>query len=435
MFNARFAAFLAALLVLAGIAGRAPGQVYSGNGRAVLGTDMTPEDTEALAFEKARQAALEKFGAHVRSEQTLERVETPDGAREMSTNRIAVLAAGTASVVEGSKDVRRRATDETVVYEVRADFRIEPTDFEKTLEAYQNVGGDSRLKQSVRTAVDLQEELTQVESGTEGPEVRRLLSQTKSSYDAISAAVRDLDGSGLRSDIAKKRQRRKNALLRYMQAAKEHGYPGDLLSFTLSEPEVRDQGDKIEFTYEADYSWEEPSQDVTSTCSRTRPTWWPNEKGRVSRGWDGWIDQIFEARSPFSIENPVLLYMLDENDNVLLIVAKASKGMMSSPEMRFSYVRCSTDRLLHARLWPDEWEFQIPTEYVDEISSVAMMISSQEYQEIAHQSGFQQIERGIWAREGGRPVSVERFAYSREAFEDFVDSHAETVKSLPPGGS
>jgi hypothetical protein len=297
---------------------------------------MTPSDTKKLAFEKARQSALEKFGVHVRSEQTLTRVETPDAVREMSTSRIAVLAAGNASLVEGSKEVSRRPIEATMIYKVSADFRIEPTDFAETLRAYQRVGTDSRLKRTVATAAEVQNELTQVEAANaEAPEVRRLLSQAEDSYDAISAAVREMDGSSLRSEVSKKRRRRQNALLRYMQTVKKHGYPGDLLELTIRKADMRDEGNEIQFTYEAGYHWTGSRSEVTASCRETRPTWWPDEEGQISRGWDGWIDQIFDPQSPFSMKLPVALYFLGENDNVLLLVDRTSGGMMGSPEMQF----------------------------------------------------------------------------------------------------
>ena len=61
----------AALAASIWAAGPAGDQIVSGEGRAVLGSSMTPEETKRLSFEKARQSALQKFGAHVRSSQVL----------------------------------------------------------------------------------------------------------------------------------------------------------------------------------------------------------------------------------------------------------------------------------------------------------------------------------------------------------------------------
>jgi len=432
---------LALTLILFLVSGPSAGfgwsQVYSGEGRAVLGSSMTPKDTKDLAFEKARQSALEKFGAFVRSEQKLVQVETPEGVREMSENRIAVLAAGNASLVKDSKEVHRVPTEETIIYKVTAEFRIEPTNFGETLRAYQNVNEDSRLKRTVDTALELQEEIIEIDvSVAEHSEVRRLLSQTKGSYDAISGAVRAIDGSGIRSDITKQRRQRKNALLRYIQDVREYGYPGDLVELQLSEPEIEDQGDMIQFTYESNYELSSQAQEVISSCRQTRPIWWPDEEGKVSRGRDGWINQFFDAESEFYLEQPLALYLLDENKNVILIVGK---GGSFEREIELDYKSCSDGRFLTTDRWSDKWEFEVPTEYVSDIEGVVFMISYVDYEEIAQRSGFEQVQSNmgirVWGRSSDRPVSMDRFVYSRQDFKDFAASQAEKAKALPPGGS
>lgn len=82
---------------------RAQTQTYSGSATAVLGSSMTPQGTKELAFEKARQHALKKFGTHVLSEEKLASIETPKGIKEISTKRIVALAAGEARLRGGDR--------------------------------------------------------------------------------------------------------------------------------------------------------------------------------------------------------------------------------------------------------------------------------------------------------------------------------------------
>lgn len=374
------------------VAPAARAQTYSGSATAVLGSSMTPQGTKQLAFEKARQNALKKFGTHVLSKEKLTSIDTPAGIREVSTKRIVALAAGETQLVDGSKQVQKTVSGEAIVYEVSATFKIEPTDFENTLRAYGNVGSDSRLRRSVETAVQLQEKLEQIDaSESEEPEVTRLLSQTKGSYETISSAARELNGRSLRSKIAKQRHQHKTALLRYLNVVKKHGHPSDLIRLQLSKPKVKDQGNKIQFTYKTDYRMSRHAQKVTSACRQTE----------TQRQSDEWIAEVFED-DYLGLEMSALIYLLDENKNVLAVVGEMHRA---GTELGINYTSCQKGNLAGTRLWEDKWEFQVPIQYVDEISSVTMRLSKEDqYWRIAKENGFKYTDGGVWVRGGGRPV-------------------------------
>lgn len=411
-------------------------QVFSGAGTAVLGSSMTPENTERLAFEKARASALRKFGTYVRSENVLSTTETSRGIEEISRARISVLAAGEAQLVGGSKTVHREMKGEAVVYHVEARFEIEPNGFEETLRAYLETEGDAPMNRTVRDAARTQQRLQEIDPESAGDgEVESLLSQAESAYEQVSGAVESLNGAAARSKIGRERRRRKNALLRYMHAVKEQGHPRDVVSMRLSRSDIQDHGSEVELTYQARLN---PSSGeagrLTSTCRQTRPTWAPDDSkdnGIIGRpATDGWLQQIFEdSYLDFEVQKPILLYMLDSGGDVLLVVAKTSKGMMSSPDLRVQYGHCSEDNLVQTRLWDREWEVRIPTRYLGQIGSVALAVSREDYRELAGKNGFKAIDRGVYAQGAGNAVALSRFTYSRTRFEAFVGKYMRRVRS------
>lgn len=410
-------------------------QTVTGRGKAVMGSSMTPSGTKQLAFEKARQSALETFGAQVLSETSVSTLETPRGVEEISKSRIAVLAAGETQLVEGSKSVARQMTKNAVVYRVEASFRIEPTDVTETLKAYLQTGRDAPLRRSVTDAVHLQQRLSEVGPDIEGEEVRTLLNRTQSAYEQVAAAAEDLRGGEVRSQIARQRRRRKNALLRFFRVVKNQGHPGDVLEFGLSRSGLQDEGTAVQFTYNTEFSLGPGARAVTSACRETRPTWAPDDSkdnGVIGRpATDGWLKQIFgDTYLDFEVTGPLLLYMLDGAGHVRLIVAKTSGGMMSPPKFRIEYGDCDPDGMVDPRLWEDTWEFQVPTRLVGQIEQVALAFSKWDYDEIAGKHGFRAVERGIYARGEGQDVGLETFTYGRSEFENYVDKYATKVKQM-----
>lgn len=405
-------------------------QTFSGRGTAVLGSSMTPEGTKQLAFEKARQDALKKFGTHVVSEEKLKSIETPEGIREVSKERIVALAAGKTQLVAGSRQTKKTVSGKAIVYEVRADFKIESSGIEEALRAYLKRGDDSPLGRSVSDAVRLQEQVTDLNvKNSDAETVRRLLANTEEAYKQVSVAIEGLDGESVESELAKQRKKRKTALLRYMRTVKRHGYPRTLVEHSISRSEIQDNGDEITFTYKADAAFTKNVQKISAACKQTRPIWAPDnsrDNGVVGRpATDGWLKQVFEGSYlDFKVERPILMYMLDGSGDVLLLIST------SSSTMTFNYGHCDTNNLISARLWEEEWEFSVPTRYLGRISSVVLAVSKSDYREIAKRNGFRAVENGIYGRGQGRAVPVDRFLYSRKAFRDFVNGYAKKVQSL-----
>jgi ribosomal protein L21 len=434
------ALFVAVVVATIGGACGARAQTFSGTATAVLGSSMTPQETRQLAFEKARQNALQKFGTYVVSEERLARMEIPEGIKEVSTKQIWALAAGETRLVDGSKQVQKTVSGTAIVYQVSADFEIEPTGVENALRAYLERGRDSPLGRSVEDAVRLQKKVTDLEvEGTDAERVRRLLTHTEEAYEQVSAAVEGLDGSSVQSKLAQQRRKRKIALLRYLRKVKGYGHPRDLLRLSVSQAEIQDNGDEVTFTYKARSSITEYAQKVVAACRQTRPTWAPDnsrDNGVIGRpATDGWLKQVFEdSYLDFEVERPLIFYMLDEAGDVLLIIAKTSEGMMSSPSLEFNYGHCEADHLISSRLWSDEWELEVPTEYLSRVESVVLATSTSEYREIAERNGFRAIERGMYERGQGRPVPVRRFVYARKEFTAFVNKYIQKVTSLPLTG-
>jgi len=445
LFDSRANGCAAAVLVVAVVVamigvGGARAQPFSGTATAVLGSSMTPQETRTLAFEKARQNALKKFGTYVVSDERLSRIETPEGIEEVGTKRIVALAAGEARLVDGSKQVQKTVSGQAIVYEVSADFEIEPAGVEKALRAYLERGSTSPLGRSVEDAVRLQKRVTDLEAEGAGAErVRRLLTHAEEAYEQVSSAVKGLDGSSVQSKLARQRRKRKTALLRYLRTVKRYGHPRELLKLSVSQSEVQDNGDEVTFTYRASSSLTEYAQKVVAACKQTRPIWAPDDSrdnGVIGRpATDGWLRQVFEnSYLDFEVERPLLFYVLDEAGDVLLIIAKTSEGMMSSPSLEFNYGYCETDHLISSRLWSGEWELEVPIEYLGRIERVVLAPSASKYREIAERNGFRAIERGVYERGQGRSVPLSRFVYARKDFTAFVNTYIRTVKSLPLTG-
>jgi hypothetical protein len=401
---------------------------------------MTPQGTKELAFEKARQHALKKFGTHVLSDERLASIETPEGIKEVSTKRIVALAAGEARLVDGSKQVKKTVSGEAIIYEVSAAFEIESAGVENALRAYLKRGDDSPLGRSVTDAVELQKKVTRIDpKGSDDESVRRLLSSTEEAYKQVSLAAEKLDGGSVESQLAKRRQKRKTALLRHMQKVKRYGHPQDLLRLSLSQTDLEDNGDEITFTYQVKRSRTKNARKVVASCKQTRPIWagaQSRDDGVVGRpDTDGWLKQVFEdTYLDFDVELPLLMYMLDDSGNVLLVIAKTSKGMMSSPSLDFNYARCKADRLISDRLWEKEWTVRVPTRYLNRIDRVVLAVSRADYLEVAEKQGFSSVDRGLYERGQGRAVPLKRFLPGREEFEEFINSYARQVKDLPLTG-
>jgi len=424
---------LGASLLFGGLSGIAKAQVYSGEGTAVMGTSMTPEGTQALAFEKARQTALEKFGARVVSEQTVTTVETPSGIDEISTSAVQVLAAGATQLVEGSKTVDRTLTENAVRYRVSARFRIEPTDFGRTVRAYLTTGTDAPLRSSVQDAARLQRQLMQTDTG-EADAVRTLLSRTEEAYQQVSAAVQNTAGEAARSNIDRQRRRRANALLRYLRAVKTHGYPGDLLQFDLSGPEVQDEGDLARLTYEVDYTYD-ASGDLLSSCRDTRPVWArSNRSGRRADGpdLDGWAERLLgEGGTGFEVAKESLLFLIGDNERVVAI--KNPGGLFE-----FKYARCSAEQFLEESLWSnwsDEREILLPIQHLSDVERAVLALSTRKYEEIARRHGFEALGRGrgmsdLYVQAEGADVGLDAFTYSRRQFRADMNKHADAVKEM-----
>lgn len=432
----RHALLLLGATVLAGpLFPEARAQTFTGQGRAVMGSSMTPSGTKALAFEKARQSALETFGAQVLSRKSVSTLETPRDVKEVTKSKIAVLAAGETHLVEGSKSVTREMTESAVLYRVRAEFRIEPTDVTETLKAYLQTGQDAPLRRLVSDAVRLQRRLTEVGPETDSKEVRRLIGRAKDAYKQVAAATEEMRGGKVWSQIARQRRRRKNALLRFFRVVKQQGHPRHMLEFSLSRAGVQDEGDRVRFTYATEVSRGEGVGAISSACRETRPTWAPDDSkanGIIGRpATDGWLKQIFgDTYLDFEVTGPALLYMLDGTGHVRLIVAKTSGGIMSPPKFRIEYGHCAPYGMIDHRLWEDTWEFQVPTRLVGQIEQVALAFSKWDYDEITGKHGFRAVERGIYARGKGQDVGLETFTYGRSEFVNYVGKYATKVKQM-----
>lgn len=426
-----YTAFCALLLAMAAAPGAARAQVFTGEGTAVLGSSMTPDGTRRLAFEKARQSALEKFGTHVVSKQTIATIQTPGGLEEVSRQRVSALAAGVTHLVEGSKTVRRSVTEAAIVYRVTARFKIEPTDFEETLRAYLETGRDSPLDRSVEDVIDVQERISTIDpEATRSEEIQDLLARTDRAYENVSVAVQQLDGRSIRSRLARERRRRTHALLRYLRVVNEHGYPPDLLRLNVARSNVQDQGRTVQLTYHAGHALSRNAHDVLSACRETRPTWAPDDDSDGSPSTDGWLEQTLGGtRRDFSVWGPILLYLLDGDGNVLLVVAKTSKGMMSPPSVQFTYGACARDRFFDTRLWSDAWTFRVPTRLLREAQQVVLALSKPEYRDVAGRHDFRAVERGIYASRPGQNVGLDRFLYPRDPFESLLDAYAEKAQA------
>lgn len=409
-------------LVLIGLSSPAVCQVYSGEGRAVLGSSMTPEDTKALAFEKARQAALQKFGAHVRSNQILQSATSPAGSVELTETRIAVLAAGDASVVEGTKETTRRPTEETVVYTTTAKFRIEPTDFEKTLEAYQDAGRRSELRQSVQTAVDVQSRLTRLDEDADPREVNKLLSKAEKTYDAVAAASRDFDGSGLEKRISRERQQQKNAAYRYLNVIRKHGFPGDIFETTIREPEVKDKGNKIAFEYRTRLEAEN-FRELTSTCREAEKVW-----GRKAHDITDWFPKL---------KKRVQLFLLDEEGRVMVIFDAINRRQRRGPAVQIEYEECDPERMFNhlgfrgvgAANNRMTWSFELSFTQAQSVDEVVLGFARDDFSRVARENGYtsftptSRYDEG-WKFESEDGIPVESFLYTRKQFQKDIRSHA-----------
>jgi len=399
---------------------------------------MTPEETRRLAFEKARQNALRKFGSHVLSQQVVSSRETRQGLEELTTERVAVLAAGNARLVEGSKEIQRRPTEETVVYKARAKFEISPTDFQETLRAYLSVGSGSDLRRRVQTAVSAQSRLSTLDpERTEPGEVRKLLSETTQAYKQVTATAQSLDGQEARDKLARQRTRRQNALLRYLRAVRKHGHPHDLLDFSMPRREMQDEGSTVAFDIKLTARLTRSSaREVLRACRETRPIWAPDDardSGVVGRpATDGWLQEVFGGRyTNFELSRPLLLYLLDENDGVLAIIAKTSGGTTSPPQLTFNYGRCAADGFFTRRLPFEQWEFEVPTRYLKDVANVMPLVSRHDYAEVAERNGYAQSERGIWVPRGGE-ADIREFRFPRARLEKALDGYRDRVMSMGP---
>lgn len=393
--------------------------VYEGAGEAIMGSNMTPDETEQLAFEKARRNALQKFGAEVRSAKALQRASSSAGSAETLEEKIAVIAAGNTSLVGGSKNVEREPTEAAVRYTVTARFQIDPPNFERTLKAYQNAGRSSDLRESISTTLDLQDRMTQVEGDAGPQEVSELLQKTKKLYDAVAAYGREVDPGATEKETDQKTRRRMNAVARYFSVILESGFPGDVMNARVRRPETRGTEGKIEVDYRTRLKARN-FQPLKSSCSQGASVWERQEE-RVS-------EQL-----P-TLEKKVRLFLLDENGDVVMIMDKKNQREGRGPILKIDYGSCSPRHMfdhynfdgLGSSDQEITWKLYLPTSWYREIEEVVLGFAKDDYEEVAKENGYELSDGYVWAQPHQGAISIDAFLYTREDFQQEILRHRST---------
>jgi hypothetical protein len=400
---------LTVLLVL--LCGPAAAQgLYEGTGVAVMGSDMTPAETEQLAFEKARSNALRKFGQEVRSAKAIQSASSRAGNVETLEEKIAVLAAGDASLVDGSKDVEREPTEAAVRYTVTARFEIDPPNFERTLKAYQNAGRGSDLRESISTTLDLQDRMMRTDENADPQEVSELLQKTKRLYETVAAYSRDVDARAASREMDQQSRRVENAIAQYIYVVLERGFPGDILEARVRRPNTRADGNMVEVEYN----------------TQLRPTGFHEVKSSCREGarvWERSGSQKAEDL-PF-LRKPLTLLLLDENGDVLAVLGESDGG---NSHLEIDYGSCRPRRMFdfdqygtdHAH--PEEtWDFSIKRSRFQRIDEVVLGVAKENYEEISKKSGYRRMDYSVWVQPENSAISPEALLYTREDFRQEIN--------------
>lgn len=409
----------AALLLIALAPGFALGQsgTYEGTGQAVMGSNMTPSETEQLAFEKARSNALRKFGQEVRSAKALQMASSEAGSVETLEEKIAVLAAGDASLVDGSKDVEREPTEAAVRYRVTARFQIDPPNFERTLKAYQNAGRGSDLKKSITTTLSLQDRMMQVDKDADPGEVRTLLRSTKKLYDTVAAYGRDVDGEGAEKEKERKTRRRKNAVAGYLSVILESGFPGDVMEAKVRRPEREGTEGLVEVEYPTRLKARN-FKELKSACRQG------------ARKWERQRENV-EEQLP-TLEKKVRLFLLDGSGDVVIVLDKRFAQQGRGPVLQIEYGKCTPHHMFDhynfdGRGPADQeatWKFKIPSSWVRAIDRAVLGLAKDNYEDIAKENGYSLRRRSQWAQPRNGAISIDAFLYTREDFQEEIRQHS-----------
>jgi hypothetical protein len=262
------------------------------------------------------------------------------------------------------------------------------------------------------------------------------VSRTQDVYEQITAATENFDGAAARSKISRQRRRRLNALLRYLNAVRHHGYPGDLVDLHLSGPSMQDEGELVTLTYKIGYSFS-GSGTLASACRESRPVWADrpaHQRTDDPPSLDGWFEKVFpQGEDGFQVAKTLLIFLVDQDGRV---VALSNPGGV----FEFKYARCSTEQFLEVNLlnWQRmEKDIHLPTSDLASVDRAVIALATRKYERIAQRNGYAGLDRGLglydlYVRRSGPGVPVGRFAYSREEFNSFVDTYATTVKKMNP---
>lgn len=393
-----FAILLAALL----FAGPAAAQdIYSGEGRSQLGPNTTPQEAKEIAFQNARSNALRQFGAEVRSRQLLQTASSSAGRTEMSEKDIAVLATGDAQLIEDSKTTSRRPTEETVVYTVTADFRVDPPQFEKTLEAYQEASSGSGLRESVSTAVKTQDRMSEFAESANQRNADELLARTRRAYSDVRGNVREVDGEDMGERVARKKQKQRNAIVRQSRTILKHGFPQDVIRTRTAKPKLEGtQTIEVEYPMRMRVAGGWP---LVEACQSERRTW-----------------ENIGDRFP-DIDKPVRLLLLDEKGRVLIVINKP-RPTGPEPHIAIDYGECGQGSMVdHHGFGADEeltWEFERPIGWMRPVDEFVATFIRTDYEKVLEENGYRRKGYFSWqqAREEDR-VPAKKIIYTRSRFE------------------
>lgn len=206
-------------------------RTYTATGSAIMGTGMTMDETRRLALDAARRQALQRFGAYVRSEET---VGDSGISQETRVSNAAVVS------VENKK-VNRAVKEETIRFTVTADFEIEVGSFN------QNEPADSGYR---------------IESS--GEEVNR---ESAKRYDSVSGSSKSVSGASF--EVRKSKAEMKEAFRRHVAFIRQNAKPNQVTDVKLmGKPTIGTQR-----TMKATFRFEPGFRSITDTLQALRSEW------------------------------------------------------------------------------------------------------------------------------------------------------------------
>lgn len=211
-------------------------RTHTATGSAVMGTGMTIKETKRLALDAARRQALQKFGAHVRSEET---VGSGGISQETQVSNAAVVS------VENKK-VNRTVRGEAIRFTVTADFEIDVSSFES---------GSQEADRGFR-----------IESS--GDEVYRTSLEEHESVSGSSGRIR----GDAEMNAQKRRAEQKRAFRRHVAFIRQNARPSQVTDVKLmGKPEIRSTG-KLRQVKET-FRVEPGFRDLVDTLRSLRSGW------------------------------------------------------------------------------------------------------------------------------------------------------------------